>query len=131
MTLDHNEAYEVLSRYGRSYFNTDCESAVPKEVLVKGEGYSVYILLDANDPALAFIGIRPHGSARFELRGEAFKKDSPESVFKDRATHNFRLPWLPSRRLEFQVIDRESGTTYSHSFKVSAVHCTCKSSDGP
>jgi hypothetical protein len=36
MTLDRNETFEVLSRYGRSYFDTDCTTSVPKEVLVKG-----------------------------------------------------------------------------------------------
>lgn len=107
MTLDQREAFDVLSRYGRSYFDTDCLSEVPKEVLVKGEGYGVYILLRANTPAQAFIGIRPHGSSRFELRG------------------------LPNQNLRFQVTDRETGKTRSHSFKVGTVRCTCKTYDGP
>jgi hypothetical protein len=131
MTLDRTDTFDVLSRYGRSSFDTDCATPVPKEVLVKGEGYGVYILLRANTPAQAFIGVRPHGSSRFELRGQSLKKDSPQSAFRDRATHNVRLPWLPDGQLEFQVLDRENGTLHSHSFKVGEVGCTCKLYDGP
>lgn len=130
MTLDRTDTFDVSSRYGRSYFGPDCANPVPKEVLVQGEGYGVYILLRANDPAQAFIGVRPHGSSRFELRGQSLKEDSPQSAFRDRATHNVRLPWLPGGRLEFQVLDRETGTLHSHSFKVGEVECTCKLYDG-
>jgi hypothetical protein len=131
MTLDRTDTFEVLSHYGRSYFDTDCTTSVPKEVLVKGEGYRVYILLRANTPAQAFIGVRPHGSSRFELRGQTLKKIVPPSAFRDQATHDFRLPWLPERRLEFQVLDHETGMIHSHSFTVGAVGCTCKTYDGP
>lgn len=90
---------------------------------MRGTGYEVYLLLRANEPAQAFIGVRPHRSPRFVLSGHGFKEDSPESYFRDQATHNFRLPSLVDNRLTFQVFDRETGRTYSHSFNVGSVPC--------
>lgn len=126
MVLDQQERYEVISRYGRSYFSTDCRSAVPEEVLVRGDGYAVYIYLRANDPAQAFIGVRPHGSDRFVLSGDRLQPDSPSSVFRDRSTHTFRVTALAGRQLVFQVFDRDTKTTHSYSFNVGTVACTCK-----
>jgi len=131
MTLDKAEQYKVLSRYGRSYFRTDCESPVPQEILIEGQGYSVYIYLQARIPAEAFIGVRPLRSDRFMLTGESLREDSPESAFRDRVTHFVRLNELPNRIMTFQVADRETGKTYSHSFKSGSVTCTCKTYSGP
>jgi hypothetical protein len=131
MTLDDSEPFRVVSRYGRSYFNTDCESAVPQEVLLSGSGYEVYLYLRANEPAQVFMGVRPHDSTRFVLSGHGFREVSSDSVFRDRATHTFRLPSLTDGKLTFQVFDRETGKTYPHSFNVGSVPCTCKTYDGP
>ena len=131
ITLDQIESVRVISRYERSFLDPDCEVAVPKEVLVPGTGYEVYLLLRANQPAQGFIGVRPHGSPRFALNGHGFKPISPESVFRDEATHNFRLTSLVGNRLTFQVTDLESGRSYSHAFTVGSVSCTCKTYDGP
>jgi|KBSMisStaDraftv2_1062788.scaffolds.fasta_scaffold112341_2 hypothetical protein len=131
VTLDKIEQYKVLSRYGRSYFSTDCESPVPQEILIEGQGYSVYIYLQARIPAEAFIGVRPLRSDRFMLTGESLREDSPESAFRDRVTHFVRLNELPNRIVNFQVVDRETGKIHPHSFKAGSVTCTCKTYSGP
>ena len=130
ITLDQVESLRVISRYGRSYLDTDCEQAIPREVIIPGTGYEVYLLLRANQPAQGFIGVRPHESSRFVLNGHAFKPGSPDSVFRDRASHNFRLPSLVANQLTFQVTDLETGKSYSHAFTVGSVRCTCKTYDG-
>lgn len=130
MTLGESESFKVLSRYGRSYLDIDCDQPVPKEILISGNGYEVYLLLRANEPAQAFIGVRPHRSPRYALSGAGFKEDDPGSYFRDQATHNFRLPWLVDNKLVFQVLDRDTGKTYAHSFNVGSVPCTCKTYDG-
>src|SRR5438270_251669 len=69
VTLDQPEIYTVLSRYRWSYFDTSCRPSTPKELLIRRESYSVYVLLRGDHPAKVYLGLRPLHSARFELRG--------------------------------------------------------------
>jgi hypothetical protein len=130
-TLDHPEAYTVLSRYERSFFSTDCPSHSPQEVLIKRDNYSVYVFLRANNPGQVWLGLRPFGSSRFVLGGAGLRVVSGDSAFRDRASHFFRAAYSSDGRLAFQVLDRETNQTDTFSFSLGLVQCTCKTYDGP
>jgi hypothetical protein len=117
-----------MSRYECSYLDTDCERRAQGGHL-SWDRLRGYLLLRAHQPAQGFIGVRPHQSAGFVLSGHGFKPDAPQSVFRDRASHDFRLPSLVVNQLTFQVMDLEKGKSYSHAFTVGSVACTCKTYD--
>jgi hypothetical protein len=133
ITLDHPEAYTVSSRYSAwSAFSTECAGHVPQELLIRRKSYTVDIYLHANPAAQVYLGVQPFHSTRFALSGSGLRELLDVTAFSDRATHMFRQAWSPNGRLEFQVIDRESGSVDSFSFGVAgSVRCTCKVYDGP
>jgi len=128
--LDQPEIYTVLSRYRWSYFDTSCRPSTPKELLIRRESYSVYVLLRSDHPAKVYLGLRPLHSARFELSGPHLWMVGQGSAFRDVATHMSNTESLRDQ-LSFRVLERETGNVESFSFMTGVAQCTCKGYDGP
>ena len=136
-TLDHAEAYAVVSRYGRSFFSTDCPSRTPREMVIKRDGYSVYLFVHGSTPPQAWLGVRPFGSSRFDLRGAGLRRSHAEpsrpTEFSvgEPVSHVFRTEYSPDGLLAFQVLDRETNKTDTFAFSLGLDRCSCKGYDGP
>jgi hypothetical protein len=131
ITLDRSDTYVVQSRYRNSWFDTECSIDAPRELLIKKDGYSIYVYLDASPKPQAYLGVRSPDSSSFELTGPHLTAVAPSDRFSDRATRQFRAESAQNGRLEFDVKNRNTGTIDSFSFILGKVPCTCKLYDGP
>jgi hypothetical protein len=133
MRLRITDPHVVQDSYSRwSYFTDSCPSAPPKDIQIQAAEYNIRVHMMANESPTAFIGVIPHGSARFELVGGKLRKDTPPSAYGDWATHAIRLSQSSKfDRFDFDVANHASGLTTHHSYNFTVDECTCKGYDRP